>query len=402
MADTPHARRPLPTKRCGKTTLLTSLSKLCKQALPVSNISPAALFRSIELFRPTFLIDEGDTFLRDNEELRGIINSGHTRATAFVIRCVGDNNTPTRFSTWCPRAIAMIGSPPDTIADRSITVHLRRKLAGESTAIHADEHEDLFRELRAKIIRWVEDNQYELRSAAPARLDTKNDRQADNFRPVLAIAVVADIEDEARKAARKMIGDDQGETPAKEQLLSDVLAIFDTKRAERLPSAEIVKALVEMEDRPWPEWRHGHPITAPGLAKLLRPFGIHPKQMKFDHNAGAKGYEKSGFEDICARYTPVLIETPKYSNDNDELQDSSNRNHSETSRNRNYVDEFQFRAVSGTVSQSKPSNHPELLPGFGVSVAQGGGSRGISVPPPVSAEYLDSLLDEEDLEAWHR
>jgi hypothetical protein len=36
--------------------------------------------------RPTLLIDEGDSFIKDNEEMRGILNSGHTKAAAHVIR----------------------------------------------------------------------------------------------------------------------------------------------------------------------------------------------------------------------------------------------------------------------------------------------------------------------------
>jgi putative DNA primase/helicase len=37
------------------------------------------------------LIDEADSFMKDNEELRGILNSGHTKAAAHVIRNVEIN-----------------------------------------------------------------------------------------------------------------------------------------------------------------------------------------------------------------------------------------------------------------------------------------------------------------------
>ena len=62
------------------------LPGLIFKALSTSDTSVAALFRSIEMWHPTLLIDEVDAFLPDNEELRGIINSGHGRATAFVFR----------------------------------------------------------------------------------------------------------------------------------------------------------------------------------------------------------------------------------------------------------------------------------------------------------------------------
>ena len=89
--------------------------------LPVANITTAAVFRTIESIRLTLIIDEGDTFLRGNEEMRGILNSGHNRNLAFAVRCEGDDHEPRAFSTWCPKATSMIGSPPDTLRDRSVT-----------------------------------------------------------------------------------------------------------------------------------------------------------------------------------------------------------------------------------------------------------------------------------------
>jgi len=55
------------------------------------------------------LIDEGETFLRDSDELRGILNSGHQRANAFVVRTVGDTHEPRSFRTWSTKSIALIG-----------------------------------------------------------------------------------------------------------------------------------------------------------------------------------------------------------------------------------------------------------------------------------------------------
>ena len=58
--------------------------------LSTSNTTAAAIFRTIEAARPTLLIDEADTFLTNNEEIRGVLNSGHRRSGAFVLRLVGD------------------------------------------------------------------------------------------------------------------------------------------------------------------------------------------------------------------------------------------------------------------------------------------------------------------------
>ena len=88
--------------------------------------------RTVEKFRPTLLADELDTFIGRNDELRGILKSGHRRSLACVLRAVGDDFEPRVFSTWSPKMVALIGKLPDTLADRSIPIQMRRKRKGES------------------------------------------------------------------------------------------------------------------------------------------------------------------------------------------------------------------------------------------------------------------------------
>src|SRR6185369_8240693 len=131
-----------PEKRCGKTTLLSVLSELVHRPVVASNISSPAFFRVIEETRPTLLIDEADTFLQGNDELRGILNSGYTRKTAYVVRVsnqAANDERPgslpgsrlARFSCWCPKVMAAIGRLPDTLADRCIVIRMQRKMASE-------------------------------------------------------------------------------------------------------------------------------------------------------------------------------------------------------------------------------------------------------------------------------
>ena len=95
------------------------LTRLLPRVLSVAGITAAAIFRTVELARPTLLIDEADTFLQQNDELRGVLNSGHRRG-GNVVRLLGDGHEPRQFSTFAPVAIAMIGKLPNTLADRSI------------------------------------------------------------------------------------------------------------------------------------------------------------------------------------------------------------------------------------------------------------------------------------------
>ena len=121
-----------PTPECGKTTLLSWLGEIVPSPLPSSNITAAAFFRAVDKRGPTVLIDEADTFLRDKDELRGILNSGHNKRSAYVVRTHGDNHEPRRFRTWAPKAIALIGKLPPTLASRSIHIKLQRKLPTET------------------------------------------------------------------------------------------------------------------------------------------------------------------------------------------------------------------------------------------------------------------------------
>ena len=66
---TPRLAITSPEKGCGKTTLLDVLKQLVWRPLELSNATTPAIFRTIEMARPTLLLDEGDTFLPQNEEL---------------------------------------------------------------------------------------------------------------------------------------------------------------------------------------------------------------------------------------------------------------------------------------------------------------------------------------------
>jgi len=97
------------------------------------------------------------------------------------------------------------------------------------------------------------------------------------------------------------VGDD--DQSARVTLLADIRAIFAERHADRLPSAELVAALIAIEGRAWAEWRGGKAITANGLARLLAPFGIKPGTIRIGGET-PKGYQLSQFEDAFARYLP--------------------------------------------------------------------------------------------------
>ena len=293
-----------PTPECGKTTLLTFLGRVSPRALLASNITAAAVFRAVEKWSPTLLVDEMDTFLRDNEELRGILNSGHSRGSAFVIRTTGDNHEPARFCTWTPKVLALIGKLPPTLASRSIHIELRRKMASEAITELREDRLGHLEPLLRQAARWAQDNRDALRSAEPEMPKSLYGRAADNWRPLLAIADRAGGEwpQRARRVAESLSGRASEQT-TQVMLLEDIRHAFTERSTDQITSMSLVEALTGMEDRPWPEWgKSARPLTTRQLAKLLEPFDIRPRQLWMDGGRNSRGYQLEQFTDAFCRY----------------------------------------------------------------------------------------------------
>jgi putative DNA primase/helicase len=309
-----------PEKRCGKTTVLIILQFLTPRSELASNISASAVFRYVQDERPTLLIDEADTFVKDNEEMRGVLNSGHTKTAAYVIRTVevcGEHKAK-RFSTWAPKAIATIRSLADTLEDRSIIVTMQRKKKSETVERLRRSDNDDFAMLRRRARRWCEDNLNILMAADPAVPDTLNDRAANNWRPLLAVADRAGCEwpIRARDAALVLSGDSVDGGSIGTQLLADIRPLLIDETVTGLTSEAIIAELVKKPDRPWADWKHGKPITPKALAALLKPFNIIPDRLYLRTNPDARGYARHALEEALSCYLPAVrcddvTETPQ-------------------------------------------------------------------------------------------
>jgi len=287
--------------RSGKTTLVRVLARLVLRGLLASNVSSAAIFRTIEAAHPTMLIDEADSFAREDEALRGLLNSGHARDAAFVVRVEGDNREPRAFSTWGPIAIAAIGALPATWIDRSIVINLKRKLKSEHIErLTRGELADLDK-LARRIARWVADNGARLRKADPEPEDGLNDRAADNWRPLLAVADAAGgaWPTRARAAACALSADRDGaDSSLGIKLLADIKGILDTEpERTRIGSAMLCDRLVALELSPWGALIRGKPLTPARASRMLRNFEIYVAQ-----DAAGSYYRPVDFSEAFSRY----------------------------------------------------------------------------------------------------
>src|SRR5262245_6308999 len=303
-----------PTKQCGKTTLLDVLSRLVPRPLPSQNVTPAAIFRVVEAHQPTLLIDEADTFLYNNDDLRGILNGN--RKGSRVLRTVGDDHEPRAFSVYAAVAIALIGQLPDTLHDRAVTIDLQRRRASETITSFRPDRADHLDVLARKMARWAKDHADRIAERDPEmRLIN---RRADNWRCLLAIAdeVGGEWPERARKAVEASHNAEGDDASRLELLLGDirdafakegeapVANMFAEKVDVEIASADLVKALVAIEGRPWPEMgKSGKPLTQAKFARMLKPLGISPGNIG-EEKARVRGYKLTQFEEAFSRYLP--------------------------------------------------------------------------------------------------
>ena len=303
-----------PVMRCGKSTLLEILTALCHRAISSSNVTSAVIFRVVDKYAPTLVLDEADTWLTLREELRGILNSGHKRSSASVIRTVGDNYEPKVFSTWAPKVLALIvkGSLPDTIMDRSIVIAMRRRSRDERVKrLRERALRALCVPLRRRCMRWAADHKDSLAVADPTVPEALTDRQQDNWASLMSIADEAgsDWRAKAEEAALGLSGlqpwqDDQIGI----ELLADLQQVFleAEEHVTALSTERLLRELAAIEGRPWAAYgKRQRPITAHALSRLLRPFGIVPGgDIRFG-DAVRKGYRRGAFEEAWVRYLPI-------------------------------------------------------------------------------------------------
>jgi hypothetical protein len=323
---TPYLNITSPLPRSGKTTLLQLLALLAAKDWFTGRVTAAVLVRKTDKEHPTLLLDESDAAFQANREyaeaLRGLLNTGYERDGRYSM-CVpaGNDWVAKDFFTFCPKAIAGIGGLPDTVEDRSIPMRLKRKLPSEKCEpFRKRKVKPPAEDLRTRVAQWAIQNKESLGGAEPEMPSDLNDRQQDVCEPLIAIAdlVGGQWPERARQALISLLAaQSTGEDPIRARLLADIKLCFEKPATERMKRAlylcdgtlrirtsHLLEGLKAIDESPWAEYRRGHPLSPYELARLLKPFGIRPCNLRFA-NGVYKGYEQKDFEDAWMRYVPT-------------------------------------------------------------------------------------------------
>jgi hypothetical protein len=263
---TPYISVRSPERESGKTRVIEVVSLITRRSEQIADVSISALFRSIEKFGSTCLFDEVDGIFRgrdeDSKDLKRLLNSGY-RTGVTVLRTVGDQHEPKRFSTFSPKLLAGLGGLPDTLESRCVPITMHRRLPHERAErlrlrVVRPEAEKLAGRLSDVAAGCIP----ALAGAYPSIPTELGDRAADCAEPLLAIADYAGgtWPTLARKALVALQGGRSIEDESTStRLLADIRMVFGER--DRIATRELLAGLHELEESPWEDW-FGKPLTA--------------------------------------------------------------------------------------------------------------------------------------------
>ena len=287
----------------GKTRVLELLNLTTFEPMLAFAASPAALIRTIDASDPprTILFDEVDTIFgnRGNtqaQEIAAVINAGY-KAGAVVPRCVGDasNVAVVELKAFAPIALAGLHSNvPDATRSRSIHFRMQKRKPSEKvTAFYQRVAVVEAAPIREGLAGWLKPLEESLARARPAMPNGVEDRPAEIWEPILAIADCAggDWPRRAREACSFFVFAKNGYArPIGVDLLADMKRLF--LDSDRMSTADIVKELHALTDAGWDDPR-ATLLTPSRMSALLRPFDVRPKNLKVNGRV-VKGYVVAG------------------------------------------------------------------------------------------------------------
>lgn len=296
----------------GKTRVLELMALLVYKPELLLSPTTAAIFRMLfdEEEPISLLFDETDAIFNaktmgNYEDLRALLNAGYKRG-ATIPRCVGDASKMkvTRFRVFAPVVLAGIaGGMPKTITTRAVTIHMRKRARSEKVAQYRERDAELeAKPIAHDLAAWVTSIREELGEARPKMPDGVEDRPAEVWEALLAVADAAggDWGDKARAACSHFVMD-APDAPLSlgERLLGDmrddVFTVWDSngmpvRMRTGVATAEILARLVALEESPWADlW--GKPLDASRLAKEMKRYQVFPSTFRDESSKTVKGYE---------------------------------------------------------------------------------------------------------------
>jgi|GEM_PF-4761831 len=288
----------------GKTRSVDVLNQLCYHAALMNCPTSAILYRVIQAYHPTLIIDEMDA--DSGSVFRDILRSGTSR-DGCVWRCKGDNHNykAESFSCYGPKVYA--GQHP--IKDAALLTRLiTENMSRVTPANHIPDtlpaaFYERGRELQSRLLRLKIDKFWSISERLPSLPDR---RQRQVFIPLFTVAPEAFYPDLIKLAGRQlkssqiaMRDTDDGEV---------VAALKEMRAPEQIRPIEVAKTVCAMRDLRYEETRHPDWMSAKTAGLILKRLGFEESTRD---RAGAIYFATTDqFEALFSRYLPEEEDGP--------------------------------------------------------------------------------------------
>lgn len=321
--NTPRLAFLSPEPGSGKSRCMELTEALVPRPVLSVNASVAYIFRKIsdDAGVPTLLMDEIDSVFSGNkgdgnEDLRGLLNSGYRKgATAGRAAIRGKEIITEEWPSFCAVALAGLNQLPDTLMTRSIVVSMKRRKHGQRIEPYRRRvNEPAARALSERLALFLESVRLHLANAWPELPEGIEDRDADIWEPIIAVADAAGGHwpTTSRNAATVMVATSKKKpTTLGIRLLADIRTVLGDR--DRISTSDLLGELHELDTAPWGNIK-GEPIDARFLARTLSKYEIETNNTLKVDGRPVKGYLRTHFADSWDRY---LAATP--------MEDQSNR-----------------------------------------------------------------------------
>jgi len=307
----------------GKSMGAVVAGRMCPRTSLNIEITGPTLFRLVDAFKPTLVLDEADDLFVRKSDLKHIVNQSWTRGSKIPRQCKVNGIWQTVFyDPFGPKIISLLGhNLPRPTRTRCIELRMLPKRRDEKIEPFHQLDDAEFAILRRKFARAAADHAATLKEANPFIPSDLNNRASANWKLLLAIGELAggDWPKRAREAAERLSR--SGHQPSDGVKLLAAIRVIVVELAKTgvkvITSEALTAELNKDQTGIWIEYNHGGPITQRQVAYLLAPYGIepgtvHPSQRSWDSQ---KGYKFAQFEDAFARYLPddpdIRTLTPK-------------------------------------------------------------------------------------------
>ena len=302
----------------GKSTLVVVVGHATPRfKLNVETTGPT-LYRYVDQFKPTMVLDEADDIFKRRSDLKHIINAGWTRGAKIPRQeKIGGVWRTVWFDPFTPKAISLLGSnlPPAT-RTRTIEIKMVPKRSDEKVEDFEQLDDAEFAVLRRKFARWAADHAAALKDAKPTMPPGLNNRAAANWKLLLAIAELAGgpWPGRAREAAERLT-QTRHRPSYGVRLLAAFREVFISDGRKMITSEDMVTYLCRDPTSVWANYNHGGPITQRQIAILADQYDISPVPT---HPTGRSDFGRMGYKlsqqflDAFSRYLPAdpIIQSP--------------------------------------------------------------------------------------------